>query len=138
MDTIAELIACTFRVHQGANIQVKSIPGDSVFREYVPPIVFDKLDLEEWDTKIGLGYKKIATKNDVETRAHFLDILKGWDLFGSSFFGISGSNDARFAQGGLLCVDGVGIRVLDWETRVHLFFDYFPNVHENLFISSFL
>jgi len=54
-----------------------------------------------------------------------IDNLKGMELFGCSFFNICASNDSRFSNGGLLCIDAAGIRVLDNETRKELAaFDY--------------
>ena len=90
----------------------------SLFKEWIPDVVLPKLPAAQWDTKVKVHYSKWSPRSESESRAQFLDILKGWDLFGSSFFDIKASNDPRFSSGGLLCVDGVGIRVLDWNTRV--------------------
>lgn len=116
---IAELIAIAYRVFKGPDqvIEVSRNAEESILRPWIPDIVFSKQSQAEWDSQIAKFYAKSKALADVDARAKFLEVLKNWDLFGSSFFAIRASNDPRFAQGGLLCVDGVGIRVLDWATR---------------------
>lgn len=118
MDTLAHLIAITFRVSKGPDATFKTGDKESYFKDFIPTIANPKLSAKDWDNKISSELKKMNGKSDVGLRAEFLDVVKGWDLFGSSFFDILASNDPRFSAGGLLCVDGVGVRLLDRKTKV--------------------
>jgi len=93
----------------------------SAFAAYMPLLVQAKLQAPaDWDRRVKEHVAKYLKTSELECKTRFIDILKGWELFGSSFFIMRASNDPRFASGGLLCVDGVGIKVLDRTTRVSL------------------
>jgi myosin heavy subunit len=95
------------------------------YQQFIPDIIFKLYEPDKWDETITKHLESLSQMPIIEIIRNTINNLKVMELFGCSFFNINASNDSRFSNGGLLCIDAGGIRVLDNETRKELAnFDY--------------
>jgi len=112
LSLIAELVAMQVKIHLGGATDSKK-----THHSFIPEVIYGKLQPAEWEKLLKKHAENHVNDGDIELKQKFVETLKTWDLFGASFFGIKASNDPRFSSGGLLVVDGVGIKVLERNSR---------------------
>ncbi|KAL7754392.1 hypothetical protein RI367_000373 [Sorochytrium milnesiophthora] len=92
--------------------------GESVLK-YVPPILNEHASKAELEVGVQTAYRHIGetVASAQDAKQEFVSSVSQWDLYGNNVFDFKAPNDARFADGGMLCVSAKEILVLNARTR---------------------
>jgi len=64
------------------------------------------------------AHATVASKTENQARKHFITIIQKLTLYGNHFFDIKSTSDKRLPNGGILCINYQGVKIMDPTTRV--------------------
>ncbi|KAJ3328010.1 Unconventional myosin-XV [Gonapodya sp. JEL0774] len=122
MDGVMEVLALMIRIQVPASeISKASNKLDQLLRPFIPDIIYkswtQSTPPHEIISRLERALTSIQSLSESESKHRFISLVKLWELFGTTIFVVRASNDPRFSNGGMLCVDAEGVKVLKTETR---------------------
>lgn len=117
LSTAAELAAAQLAANPAFDRSL--LTRDDFFHQFVPDLIWSKQNPTWWRTIVSAAFSKIhPAKNESEARKHFLTLAQKLPLYGHHFFDIKSTSDRRLPNGGILCINYQGIKIMDPLTRI--------------------
>lgn len=88
------------------------------FRANIPPIARNLFSDTEWEEHVRRNLNQMGKLPENEAHRHFIEIMRSWRAFGSTFFHTTGSTDMRCERGCIIAINIHGVMMLDYATRV--------------------
>jgi len=89
-----------------------------LFRKYIPASLVSQKSKDAWTETILSAYTSLLNgKSPADAKAMFVDAVRKWPFYGSSFFHVKQSFDGALPENLIMCVNIRGISILDVETR---------------------
>jgi len=94
-----------------------------LFRTYIPDHLVDQKNRDEWTETVLSAYTSLLNgKSQADAKAMFIDAVRKWPFYGSSFFFVKQSFDTSIPESLIMCVNIKGISILDVHTKQTLLF----------------
>jgi len=112
-DDAVTLAAWQYRIRFGeSKKEFKDIPV--MLKELVPHDVVSAMAADDWKKKIMGAWKKHPEGTSyVDAKTSFLKIIAQWQTFGSAFFEVKQTTEAKLPQDLLIAINKFGINLID-------------------------
>ena len=114
-DNVAKALALAFVV---LKIDLKDF---SRVRSSIPPVVKPIFNDTEWEETLRRITNQIGKISETTAQRMFLDVIKTYKAYGSSFFHMTASTDVRCEAGCIVAINSQGVMMIDSRTRVKRF-----------------
>lgn len=92
-----------------------------LFKTYIPEHVYHLKTKEEWTKTILSAYTSLLNdKSPAQAKAIFIDVVRKWPFYGSSFFLVKQNFEASMPESLIMAVNVRGIFIMDTETKATL------------------
>merc|ERR1711916_219647 len=114
MGEVSTLVALQWRA-QTTDDQLPPISGQIVsnMQRLIPKTCFAHLQSDQWSNALTAAYQAASTVSAADAKKMFMNIISGWPLYGSTFFGIQQCSDPRVVGASILCVNKDGAKFLE-------------------------
>ena len=90
------------------------------FRSLIPAVARNLFSDTEWEETVRRHMNQLGRMPENEAHRHYIEVMRAWRAFGSTFFHTSASTDMRCEHGCIIAINVHGVMMLDYTTRVSI------------------